>query len=153
MAEILHGDRIGSTATLRIGCSAVVFDDDRVLLTQRTDNGRWCLPGGAMDPGESAPEACIREVFEETGLVVEVIRLVAVYSSPHRVTRYADGATHQFVSLCFEVRPIGGTLGLSNETTDVGWFDDTNASTLDIMENHGQRIADARRRLPHTLFD
>ena len=152
MAEILHGERIGSTATLRIGCSAVVFDDDRALLTQRTDNGRWCLPGGAMDPGESAPEACIREVFEETGLVVEVVRLVAVYSSPHRVTRYADGATHQFVSLCLEVRPTGGTLGLSNETTDVGWFTAPQMNELEVMSNHDERVRDAWRNDVRTVI-
>ena len=70
MAQFLYGDRIGKTAKLRIGCTAVVFDASgaQVLLTQRTDNGRWCLPGGGMDPGESAVEACVREVWEETGL-------------------------------------------------------------------------------------
>ena len=47
--------------------SAVIFgkESERVLLTRRTDNGLWCLPGGGMDAGESATEACVREVFEE----------------------------------------------------------------------------------------
>jgi 8-oxo-dGTP pyrophosphatase MutT (NUDIX family) len=50
----------------------MVFDEERtkVLLTRRTDNGRWCLPGGGIDSGESAAEACEREALEETGLVV-----------------------------------------------------------------------------------
>ncbi len=150
MATILHGDRIGGDASLKVGCAAVLFDDAsvprdrvRVLLTRRTDNGLWCLPGGAMDPGESAAEACIREVEEETGLIVEVRRLVGVYSSPHRVTRYRDGNTHQFVALCFEVVGTGGTLGLSDETTEVGWFDEASLADLDIMENHRERIVDA----------
>ena len=40
----------------------------KVLLTQRTDNGRWCLPGGRLDPGESVEECCVREVLEEDRL-------------------------------------------------------------------------------------
>jgi 8-oxo-dGTP pyrophosphatase MutT (NUDIX family) len=154
MAEILHGDRIGASATLKVGCAAVVFDDDRqsVLLTQRTDNGLWCLPGGAMDPGESAAEACCREVREETGLLVEVMRLVGVYSSPHRVTRYADGNTHQVVALCFEATVIGGALGLSNETTDVGWFTAPQMNDLEVMSNHDERVRDAWRNDVRTVI-
>jgi 8-oxo-dGTP pyrophosphatase MutT (NUDIX family) len=64
MARLLYGERIGRTASLKVGCSAIIFDESRekVLLQKRTDNGRWCMPGGGMDPGESAVECCIREV-------------------------------------------------------------------------------------------
>ena len=154
MAEILHGDRIGKTGTLKVGCAAVILSPqrDRVLLTRRTDNGLWCLPGGAMDAGESAAEACCREVVEETGLVVEVTRLVGVYSSPHRVTRYADGNTHQFVALCFEAAVTGGELGLSDETTEVGWFTSAEMATMPIMSNHDERIAHALQNRPDTII-
>ena len=143
MAEILQGNRIGADASLKVGCAAVIAVDGRVLLTRRTDNGLWCLPGGAMDPGESAAEAMAREVLEETGLVVEAERLVGVYSSPHRVTRYRDGATHQFVALCFSARVVGGTLGLSDETTDTAWVDPADLDDFEIMLNHRERIDDA----------
>ena len=66
---LIYGDRIGKLGEIVPACDAVIFDStgDKVLLTRRTDNGRWCLPGGAMDPGESASECCAREVLEETG--------------------------------------------------------------------------------------
>lgn len=146
--EILRGDRIGATAELRIGCASVVFDAprERVLLTQRTDNGLWCLPGGAMDPGESASEAAIREVLEETGLVVEVTKLVGVYSTPDRVTRYPDGNTVQYLALCFEAVVTGGELGLSDETTAADWFRFDELANLDIMANHDERVHDALAR-------
>ena len=56
MAKIITGHRIGQDGTIRVGCSAVIFDENRekILLTRREDNNQWCLPGGGMEPGESA---------------------------------------------------------------------------------------------------
>ena len=63
ITKIIYGDRIGAQGRVRLGCSAVIFDDQgRILLTKRQDNGQWCLPSGGMDAGESAAEACVREV-------------------------------------------------------------------------------------------
>jgi 8-oxo-dGTP pyrophosphatase MutT (NUDIX family) len=145
MAKLLHGDRIGREARLIVGAAAVLFDDsgEKVLLTRRTDNGRWCLPGGAMDAGESASECCEREVWEETGLRVQVRRLIGIYTTPHRIVEYADGNRFQFVSFCFEVGLLGGELGLSNETTAYGYFSRTEMAEIDLMEHHVERIDDA----------
>ncbi len=143
MAQYLYGDRIAAQGRLILGCSATLFDATRskLLLTRRTDNGRWCLPGGAFDPGESVSEACVREVFEETGLIVEVVRLLGVYSNPHRMVRYADGNQYHVVSLNFEVALVGGELGLSNETTEVGYFSEAEIATMDIIDPHVERLS------------
>src|SRR6185369_4817281 len=124
MTQVLYGERLGKEGQLRTGCSAVIFNEDRtkVLLTGRTDNGLWCIPGGGMEAGGSAAEGCIREVWEETGLHVEVKRLVGVYSNPNQLVVYADGNKAHIVVMSFEVKIIGGELGLSNETTEVGFF-------------------------------
>ncbi|MEZ4670090.1 MAG: NUDIX domain-containing protein [Anaerolineae bacterium] len=145
MAKLVYGERIGREARLRIGCSAVIFDDDRehILLTRRTDNGQWCLPGGAMDAGESLEETCIREVWEETGLRVRVTRLIGVYSTPHRIVTYADGNRWQIVAHSFEAVVTGGELTLSDETTACGYFTPDDIAALDLMEHHRERIADA----------
>lgn len=145
MAKIVVGERIGKQARLTVGCSAIIFDDNRetILLTRRTDNGRWCLPGGAMEPGESLIEACAREVEEETGLLVKVGRLVGVYSTPHRIIEYADGNRKQLVAHSFEAQVIGGELTLSDETTEFGYFTVAKIAKLDLMEHHRERIVDA----------
>jgi 8-oxo-dGTP pyrophosphatase MutT (NUDIX family) len=145
MAKLRFGERVAREATLQVGASALILDEagERVLLTRRTDNGRWCLPGGRTDPGESLAETCVREVREETGLEVEVVRLVGLYSSPDVVVEYADGNRRQIVAAHFLVRVVGGTLGLSDETTEAVYFSRTELEGLDLMEHHRPRIADS----------
>ena len=145
MAKQIYGERIGKLAKLTPSCDAVIFDPARqsVLLTRRSDNGQWCLPGGAMDAGESTVECCAREVLEETGLAVRVGRLVGVYSSPHRITEYADGIRRQGLNLLFEAEPIGGELCITDETTEVGYFSPEQMKSMDVMEPFYERVADA----------
>jgi ADP-ribose pyrophosphatase YjhB (NUDIX family) len=145
MTHYAYGERIGATAALRVGCSALIWDDTRekILLTRRTDNGRWCLPGGGMDAGERLEETCIREVWEETGLNVRVGKLLGVYSTPHRILVYPDGNRVQIVSMSFEAHVIGGELKLSDETSEFGYFTVEEIRGMDVMEHHVERIEDA----------
>ena len=124
MAKAFYGERIARQAQIRAGCSAVIFNPqkDKVLLTRRSDDGSWCVPGGGMDPGESAEETCRREVLEETGLQVRVLRLTGVYTDPNFLIEYEDGNRFQVVAMSFEAEVTGGTPGLSDETTEVAYF-------------------------------
>jgi ADP-ribose pyrophosphatase YjhB (NUDIX family) len=144
LAKITYGERIGKQGKLGVGCSASVVDPEnhKVLLIQRADNGRWAVPGGYMEAGESVTEACEREVWEETGLRVNVIRLAAVYSDPNILLEYADGNKWQLVVLHFVAQAASGELGLSDETTNVGFFSLEEAANLDISPFDRQRIAD-----------
>lgn len=153
MTYVVTGDRVGREGKLRLGCSAIIFDQNqKVLLTRRSDNGQWCLPGGAMEPGENVAEACAREVWEETGLRVDVLRLIGVYSDPHRIIVYPDGNKVHIVALSFEAKITGGELGLSNETTEFGYFSLEEAAKLDIIGNHFERVRDAAANTPITLI-
>ncbi|MCC6299980.1 MAG: NUDIX domain-containing protein [Anaerolineales bacterium] len=144
MTQVLYGDRLGKQGKLRLGCTAIIFDENkRVLLTRRADNDQWCLPGGGMDSGESAAEACEREVMEETGLHVRVKRLVGVYSAPNQLVIYPDGNKVFVVALSFEAEIVGGELGLSAETTDARFFSVMEMEALTMLGNHKSRIVDA----------
>ncbi|HAX70727.1 MAG TPA: NUDIX domain-containing protein [Anaerolineales bacterium] len=147
MTQVVYGPRLGKEGQLRVGCSAVIFDKTRekVLLTQRADNGHWCLPGGHMESGESAAEACEREVWEETGLKVRAMRLLGVYSNPDQLVIYEDGNKAFFVVLNFEVQVLEGKVGLSDETTDFGWFSLSEMASMRIHANHQMRVEDALR--------
>jgi ADP-ribose pyrophosphatase YjhB (NUDIX family) len=145
MTQILFGERIGREGKIRLGCAAVLFDENRqkVLLTRRVDTGQWCLPSGGVEPGESVIEACERETLEETGLQVRVVRLTSICSNENRLVIYEDGGRFQIISLAFEVMSIGGDLGLSNETTDAQYYAVDEINRLDLFEHHRQFIQDA----------
>jgi 8-oxo-dGTP pyrophosphatase MutT (NUDIX family) len=133
--------------TVRPGVAAVIFDGGRVLMQRRDDTGRWGLPGGGVEPGESVRAAVVREVREETGLDVEPLRLIGVYSDPahHQVVTYPDGNVIHYVSSVFECAVRGGRLTCCRETLELGWFD-PDALPEDIMLISTVRIRDALAR-------
>lgn len=153
MTQVLYGPRLSKQGKIRLGCSAAILDENgRVLLTRRTDNGQWCLPGGRMESGESAAEACEREVFEETGLNVQVKRLVGVYSHPDQLVVYPDGNKAHVVALHFEAEITGGEPGLSNETTDFGYFTLEEIEGLEMLGRHKERIIDTLEKRVEALI-
>jgi len=153
MTQVLYGPRLGKEGKIRLGCSAAILDEDgRILLTRRTDNGQWCLPGGRMESGEFAAEACEREVLEETGLNVRVKRLVGVYSHPDQLVVYPDGNKAHVVALHFEVDITGGEIGLSNETTDFGYFTLEEIEGLEMLGRHKERIIDTLANQSETFI-
>lgn len=106
--------------------TAIVTDDSgRIALVKRKDNQLWALPGGGMELGESIEEGAVREVKEETGLDVEVVSLVGVYTNPRHVMAYDDGEVRQQFSLCFTTKLVGGELQFDDESTDIAWVSET----------------------------
>jgi len=121
--------------------SAVVTDaEGRILMTRRSDNSLWTIPGGAMEPDEAIADTAIREVLEETGITVEVTGLVGVYSNPRHVIEYADGEVRQQFSLCFAARPVSGTPTTSSETREVRYLAVAEQAGLDIHPSIQLRI-------------
>ncbi len=119
---------------VHMGVTVAIIENQSILLTLREDFEVWCMPGGVVDGGESLADAARREVREETGLEVELTRLVGMYS------RVGWRDNHIAV---FAGRQIGGTLtGQPGEVIDLRFF------PLDALPEHmlyGQahRITDA----------
>lgn len=93
--------------------TAIVRDEaGRILFQRRSDFGEawWGLPGGVLELNEKIADCCRREVFEETGLLVEPARLTGVYSSPRYDVLYPNGDEAQQVTAAFECRIGGGEL-------------------------------------------
>ncbi|WP_445401678.1 NUDIX domain-containing protein [Streptomyces sp. LE64] len=128
-----------------VAASAVVTDDrGRILLQRRRDNGLWALPGGGMDMNESLPGTAVREVREETGLEVEITGLVGTYTDPRHIIAYSDGEVRRQFNVCFRARVVGGSLAISDESTDLRFV---HPDELDVLPlHHTQRL-----RLTHFL--
>ncbi|MFJ6853713.1 NUDIX hydrolase [Streptomyces sp. NPDC091271] len=91
---------------------AVVREDGRLLAIRRADNGKWELPGGVLELEESPEAGVSREVWEETGINVEVDQLTGVYKNTSRGV----------VAMVFRCKPSGGTERTSDESTAVEWL-------------------------------
>ena len=122
----------GNLNHFRIGMYALIFDDGRVLLAHRRDIDWWNLPGGGMEIGETVEEAVRREVREETGLEVQVERLVGVYSKPQK----------QEVVLTFRCRVTGGVLQTTEESRACSYFP-PDALPHNTLPKHRERVMDA----------
>ena len=117
-----------------IAVNVAVLQDNKILLTKRDDFETWILPGGGVEDGESIAQAAIRETKEETGLDVELTKLVGIYS---RLGNFLNGHIVLFVG-----RQIGGEIKCQpGETIAVEWFPfDQIPSPLSL--GHRRRIQD-----------
>jgi ADP-ribose pyrophosphatase YjhB (NUDIX family) len=123
--------------------SAVVTDSQgRLVLHRRRDNDMWALPGGGMELGESLATTVIREVREETGLIVEPDYVVGVYSDPEHVFAYDNGEVRQEYSVCVACKLIGGSLRSSDESTDLDYFTPDQIVYLSMHPRIRARILD-----------
>jgi ADP-ribose pyrophosphatase YjhB (NUDIX family) len=121
-----YDDPDAPAANSMVPCvNVVVADDDRrILLIRRTDNGNWALPGGAIDLGESAVGAAVRETAEETGITCAVTGLVGVYTDPRHLIHYtSNDEVRQEFSIVFVARPVAGSPTPSDESSEVRWIE------------------------------
>lgn len=121
---------------LTLVVNIAIIQANKVLLVKREDFEVWCLPGGHVDAHESVAQAAMREALEETGLEVELTRLVGVYSAAG-----TNGSSSHAV--LFAARPAGGALKWPNdEVLEAGYFP---AGRLPepLVWLHNQRIIDA----------
>jgi 8-oxo-dGTP diphosphatase len=101
--------RVGHDLVVVPGVAGIVLDGHgRVLLQRRSDSGEWGLPGGMVDPGESPARTVVREVHEETGLLVRPERLAGVVG-PHHVV-YPNSDVVEVTSSAFVCSVVGGRL-------------------------------------------
>ncbi len=132
--------------------SAILNDRNQILLTRRSpkvrEPGKWCLPGGHFEGGETWVEAMRRETNEEVGIEVLEERLVGIYSDPAiTVTADAgkDGYHRQFLVVLFEVTKFRGEIKPNEEVDLWGWYS-LDALPEPMLRSHPIRAQDALAR-------
>ena len=122
----------------------ILSQSGKILLQKRADKGTWGLPGGAIELGESAVEALVREFYEETGITVKVHKLLNVY------TKYSDsypnGDEAQVITILYLVKPentVSKNSFVSDETLDLDFFDASDIKNIVIVnQQHRDMIVD-----------
>jgi 8-oxo-dGTP diphosphatase len=123
--------------TPKLMVDVVIPSEAGVVLVRRGSEpfeGQWALPGGFVEVGETVREAAAREAAEETGLAVEIARLVGVYSEPDR-----DPRGHN-VSVAFLARVLSGQMQASSDAAEVDALD---PAEVELAFDHRRIIADA----------
>jgi 8-oxo-dGTP diphosphatase len=147
----------GQGRLLLPGVSAVVLRDDlepdrlHLLLTRRSDTGRWSLPAGIVEPFEQPAAAMLRELLEETRVTAEVERLALLRTDPDVV--YPNGDVCQFVAMCFRCRYVSGEAQVGDEeSTEVAWFP-ADQLPNELTAIHKRRIHCALEDRADCVFD
>ncbi|QIN83813.1 NUDIX domain-containing protein [Rubrobacter tropicus] len=123
--------------TPKLMVDVIIPSEEGVVLVRRGGDpfeGEWALPGGFVEVGETVEAAAVRETAEETGLAVEISRLVGVYSDPER-----DPRGHN-VSVAFLARVVGGDLVAASDAAEVSVLD---PDSVELAFDHRRIVADA----------
>ncbi len=128
--------------------AAILNPEGKILLTQRSQKirepGKWCLPGGHLDGGESWLEAIEREVEEEVGIKILDPTLMGIYSNPQlNITSEPVllGKKVQFVVAVFRVTQFNGTVTTNDEVSAWDWFREKLPEPM--VRSHPSRVQDA----------
>jgi 8-oxo-dGTP diphosphatase len=131
-----------------LAVSAAILRDGHVLIVRRARppaRGVYTLPGGAVEAGETLIEALVREVQEETGMIIEPIALAGyreaiVRDDDRRVARH-------YVILCFAARWVSGEPVLGDEIAEARWLRPSELASLNTTEGLAEIVAAAFERL------
>jgi ADP-ribose pyrophosphatase YjhB (NUDIX family) len=153
--EPLRATIFSHVTPFAVGDAAIIDDAGRMLLIQRADNGKWAMPGGAFEVGETPAQGAVREALEETGVYCEPIALAGVFDS----RLHGAISRHHMVQFVFLCRPLGApTLAQpshSHEVLQTAWFAE-NELPADLDPGHAARIPVAFqvwRGAAQTFFD
>ena len=132
-----------------LAVSAAIIRDGRVLVARRARGpayGIWTMPGGVVEAGETLIEALVREIAEETAMIVEPVALaghreVVVRDDDKRVSRH-------FVIMCFATRWISGEPQLNEELAEARWLKPDELGGLKTTEGLAEIVAAAFERMP-----
>lgn len=148
--DFFHDDRAPKANSLVPAAGILAEDaDGRLLLQRRRDTGQWAIPMGKMELGETPTECAVRETLEETGVRVEPLGLLGIYSDPGYIVAYDDhqdptvfGEVRQEFEITLFGRPVEGAPTVNDEASAVRWFAPSELEGLDIHPRMRQQLGD-----------
>ncbi len=136
-------------ATPKCDVRAAVVKENEILLVKETTDGRWAMPGGWADVGDTPSEAAVRETFEESGFDVEPIKVVGVFDANRSGRPLEFFHAFKVVFLC---KLLGGKAKTSDETSEVKFWSfydlpelSTNRTNIKHIEEIQKHLLDMNR--------
>lgn len=146
--------KIGHSLLQMPSVTIISFDERGcVLLVKHRDTNLWVAPGGAIEPCETPSDAAVREMWEETGFIVELDEILGVYGGPEFLVEYSNGDKISYVMIVFKGRIVGGKLSpTDDESTDAAFFPLSEIMKLDIQPWVRVVISDIIKNKKQTYF-
>lgn len=135
-----------------IGVVALIERDGALLMEKRTDSDRWAVIGGALEPDESLLEAVVREVREETALLVTKVELFGTFSDPTRIIARANGKAKRIITIAYRVEVESfDDLTCSHESQELRFVPKRELDHIRIAETHLPILEACRSQAPVVL--
>ena len=128
--------------SIKPAAAVAIVKDKMILLLKRRDNGKWTMPGGTLEFGESLASCAIREVMEESGLKVEITDIIGTYTDPNILVAYSDGEVRQEFTVVYAGKFTDTNVSLDEESTDYRWVDFDSVNTIELADSQRKRIND-----------
>jgi mutator protein MutT len=116
-------DLLGHQLLLVPSVAAIIRNDTNQILVLQQQSGKWSLPAGAIEPGESPHQALVREVFEETGLTVSHLQLLGVVGGDEYRITYPNQDKVEFTVCVYECIGSGNLAAIDGEATAFEWVE------------------------------
>lgn len=127
--------------SIKPSASAFVVHEGQLLMTRRSDNGNWTIPGGAQDPGESLTQTAVRETIEEAGVKVSPTGIAGIFTDPRHLVHYtSNDEVRQEFTVVYRADYLSGDVAISDETTEVTWVPLDQVEALQMDRSQRIRI-------------
>ncbi len=130
-----------------LAASGLLIEDGKILLVKRKSPpsiGRWSLPGGVVEKGESLKDAVKREFFEETSLSVEVVKLLTVYE---KIEVQEDKVGYHYVILLYLLEYINGSVKANDDAQDASFFSRDEIMGINLTDGLIEVLDDAFEKI------
>ncbi len=135
--------KIGHEVVMTAACGVLIENDKgQLLLQKRSDTGQWCVPGGAMEIGETYEQTAIREIREEVGIEVSDLSLFGLYSGDDRLIHYPNGDVVYSLSVIFHTKSFSGKISDTDSEVVEHRFFDRKEIPKDLFEPDARPILD-----------
>ncbi|GFZ93373.1 DNA mismatch repair protein MutT [Paenibacillus marchantiophytorum] len=141
---------VGTIPLILVGSVVIITDEENKILLQKRMHhpvGRYGLPGGLMELGESTIETAQREVYEETGLTVRNLKLIDVFSGKENFIKAPNGDEFYVVVTAYWTKEYSGTLEVNDEESMSLEFFNIDDLPENIAKSHREMINKYRNLL------
>lgn len=142
--DYCHQSNAPKPNSIRPASAVAIVNDNKILMLQRNDNGKWTLPGGTLDFGESLPSCAIREIREETGMNVSLVDIIGTYTDPSILIEYSDGEVRQEFTVVYYGISSDTQVTIDEESRGFSWIDLDRTDNVDMADSQRRRLNDVK---------